>query len=85
MSRAYASADELLADADIDIVLNLTTPQAHGAVTLAALRAGKNVYSEKPLGVSRSTLSTCSAARFDPLLSIVTVSGSPFCAIAFSK
>jgi predicted dehydrogenase len=52
IARAYASADELLADVDIDIVLNLTTPQAHGALTLAALRAGKHVYSEKPLGVT---------------------------------
>ncbi|WP_321818495.1 MULTISPECIES: Gfo/Idh/MocA family oxidoreductase [unclassified Paraburkholderia] len=52
IERAYASADELLADADIDIVLNLTVPQVHAELTLAALCAGKHVYSEKPLGTT---------------------------------
>ncbi len=42
----------LLARDDIDIVLNLTVPAAHVAVGLAAIAAGKHVYSEKPLGVS---------------------------------
>jgi predicted dehydrogenase len=45
--------DQLLADPDIDIVLNLTNPGAHAAVTLAALNAHKHVYSEKPLAISR--------------------------------
>jgi predicted dehydrogenase len=64
MERAKASAaeynipkactvDELMADASIDIVLNLTTPQAHYPVAMAALNAGKSVYGEKPLTVSR--------------------------------
>jgi predicted dehydrogenase len=39
----------LLASDDIDIVLNLTIPEAHADVSLAALEAGKHVYSEKPL------------------------------------
>ncbi|NLX21708.1 MAG: Gfo/Idh/MocA family oxidoreductase [Phycisphaerae bacterium] len=43
---------ELLA-ADLDVVLNLTVPRAHAGVSLAALAAGKHVYSEKPLAVSR--------------------------------
>ena len=43
--------DELLCDPDIDIVLNLTIPQAHAEVDLAALEAGKHVYSEKPLAL----------------------------------
>jgi predicted dehydrogenase len=47
------TVEELLADPDIQIVLNLTTPQAHAEVGLAALRAGKNVYNEKPLAVRR--------------------------------
>jgi hypothetical protein len=37
------------------------------------------------MGVSRSALMACSAARLAPLLSIVTISGSPFWAIDFSK
>jgi predicted dehydrogenase len=47
------SVDELLLDPDIDIVLNLTTPAAHAEITLAALQAGKSVYSEKPLAIRR--------------------------------
>ena len=39
----------LLASAEIDIVLNLTVPAAHFAVSMAAVKAGKHVYSEKPL------------------------------------
>lgn len=46
------SVEALLADDRIDIVLNLTTPQHHVDVNLAALNAGKHAYSEKPLGIS---------------------------------
>jgi len=41
--------DALLASPDIDIVVNLTVPVAHFAVSHAALTAGKHVFSEKPL------------------------------------
>ena len=47
------SVDELLADPGIEIVINLTVPKAHAPVTIAALKAGKNVHSEKPLAVTR--------------------------------
>lgn len=40
--------DEIIADPDIDAVLNLTIPAAHARISLAALEAGKHVYSEKP-------------------------------------
>ncbi len=43
---------ELLADPAVDIVLNLTIPAAHAEVSLAALGAGKHVYTEKPLAVT---------------------------------
>ena len=48
------SVDALLADPSIEVVLNLTIPQAHGAVALAALEAGKSVYNEKPLALTRA-------------------------------
>jgi predicted dehydrogenase len=48
---AYATLDELLADPDVDTVVNLTIPTAHAAVTATALEAGKHVHSEKPLAL----------------------------------
>jgi len=47
------TTEELLADPDIGIVLNLTIPKAHSSVCLAALEAGKHVYVEKPLAITR--------------------------------
>lgn len=49
---AWGSTDELLADPEIDIIVNITPPEAHAAVTRAALRAGKHVYVEKPLAAT---------------------------------
>lgn len=49
------SVEELLADPEVEVVLNLTIPQAHGPVALAALEAGKSVYNEKPLAIDRAT------------------------------
>ena len=46
------SVEDLLADPSIDVVINLTVPDAHFAVSQAILRAGKHVYSEKPLTLS---------------------------------
>jgi predicted dehydrogenase len=43
--------DTLLSRDDVDIVVNLTVPAAHAAISLAALSAGKHVFSEKPLAV----------------------------------
>lgn len=44
---------DLLADPEIDVILNLTIPNAHAEVALAALAAGKSVYNEKPLAIRR--------------------------------
>ena len=50
--RGY-SVDELLADPEIQMVINLTVPQAHAPVSMRALEAGKHAYSEKPFSVTR--------------------------------
>ena len=42
------SVEDLLAARNIDVVVNLTIPDAHFAVTRAILQAGKHAYSEKP-------------------------------------
>ena len=45
------SPDELSGDPEIEMVLNLTTPDAHYEVAKKAIDAGKSVYNEKPLAV----------------------------------
>lgn len=47
--RLYPDLATLLADPDVETVVNLTNIQSHDEVTRAALEAGKHVYSEKPL------------------------------------
>ena len=48
------SVEELLADRDIKIVINLTIPKAHAAVAMQAVAAGKSVHNEKPLTITRA-------------------------------
>lgn len=50
--KVCGSMEELLGEEDISIVLNLTRPYEHYAVSEAALMAGKHVYTEKPLGIT---------------------------------
>jgi predicted dehydrogenase len=46
------SVDALIDDPDIDAVLNLTIPAAHVEIGTRALKAGKHVFAEKPLGLN---------------------------------
>jgi predicted dehydrogenase len=46
------SVEKLLAKKDVEVILNLTTPQAHAQVDAMALEAGKHVYAEKPFALS---------------------------------
>ncbi len=48
----HCTPDELLADASIQLVADLTTAPAHAEVNAAILRAGKHLYSEKPLALT---------------------------------
>ena len=49
--RSYPDFASTLADKSVSIIVNLTTPHAHYAVSHSALEAGKHVYSEKPLAM----------------------------------
>jgi predicted dehydrogenase len=46
--------EAMLADPEVEIVLNLTVPLAHAEVSLRAVEAGKHVYSEKPIATTFS-------------------------------
>ncbi len=50
--RAYSSVDELLADKNVDLAVNLTIHHAHKEITTQCLKAGKHVHSEKPLALN---------------------------------
>lgn len=52
LPKGYSPKD-LLADDEIDLAVNLTFPAVHAEVSLSALAAGKHVYSEKPLAITR--------------------------------
>lgn len=61
------TVEELLARADIDIVVNLTPPKNHYEVIKAALLAGKHVFTEKPLATT--------AAEADELVALAEEKG----------
>ncbi len=52
---ASGGPDAVLDHPDVDLVVNLTIPAAHGEVSTLAVRAGKHVWSEKPLGLDRAS------------------------------
>lgn len=60
------TVDELVADPEVDLVVNLTVPAAHADVALRAIAAGKDVYGEKPLAATladaRAVLDAADAA-----------------------
>ena len=46
-----ADIEAVMHNPEVDLILNLTVPNAHFDVSLMALRAGKHVFTEKPLAV----------------------------------
>src|SRR5579884_1985558 len=49
---AYADVAKMLAEADFELLVNNTSIPQHYAVTAAALRAGRHVYTQKPMTTS---------------------------------
>ncbi|MBA2304140.1 MAG: Gfo/Idh/MocA family oxidoreductase [Acidobacteria bacterium] len=60
-----AEYDEILNDRDVDVVFVLTRNQHHAAQTLAALQAGKHVFVEKPMALTREECRTLEQAVRD--------------------
>lgn len=46
------TVEELLADPEIEIVVNLTIPKAHAEVAMKSVKASKSVHGEKPITVA---------------------------------
>ena len=70
---AYATTDfdAILSDAEVDLVIISTRHDLHARLALRALEAGKNVFVEKPLAISRDELDALFefyAGRDGPLL-----------------
>lgn len=69
--RAYDGLDAVLDDEDVEIVVDLTTPESHFAINQAALSAGKHVYCEKPLAMT--------VAEAEALVSLAEEKGLALC------
>ncbi|MFC8734601.1 Gfo/Idh/MocA family protein [Luteimicrobium sp. NPDC057192] len=69
---ASGTVAELLADDDVEIVVNLTIPAVHVDVALQALAAGKHVWSEKPFALDRSSGRQLLDAAHDAGLRVAT-------------
>jgi predicted dehydrogenase len=81
-ARVHGSAEELVADEEVDVVVVATPPASHAALATQALHAGRHVFCEKPLATTREDLDVLVAAaaagpgvlvvdhvlRFNPLL-----------------
>ena len=64
---SYASIDDLVGDADVDLAIVATPPSAHFELTRRLLRAGKHVACEKPLCLT--------AAQADELVAVADEGG----------
>ena len=64
--RGFADLNSMFDDPRVELIVNLTNPLAHAAVSEAAVAEGRHVYSEKPLTVdladARTLLARAEAA-----------------------
>ncbi len=72
-ARVAASAEALVADAEVDAVVVASPDHTHAPLTLACLAAGKPVLCEKPLGVSVAETAEVLAAEEAAGRRLVTV------------
>ena len=60
--KTYAEAGDLFADPNVDLVDICLPPNLHAPMTSAALKAGKHVFSEKPIALSLADADAMTAA-----------------------
>ena len=46
------SVEDILANKEVDLIINLTPPSAHKKIIINSLKAGKHCFSEKPLAMN---------------------------------
>ena len=54
----WGTAADVMSDAGVQVVINLTIPAAHVEVSMAAIAAGKHVWTEKPIGLDLGGVDT---------------------------
>ena len=55
VAKWYNDADKLINDDDVNAIYIATPPSSHEQYTIAALKAGKPVYVEKPMSINASS------------------------------
>jgi predicted dehydrogenase len=55
---SWGTADDVLSDPAVELVVNLTIPESHIEVSSRAVSAGKHVWTEKPLGLDLAAAET---------------------------
>jgi len=63
VARCTTRYKDLLADKDVEAIFVLTPPASHAEVSVAALRAGKHVFCEKPLAMTSQQCRAIVAAQ----------------------
>jgi len=63
--RTYTDWRELVQDPDVELVHIVTPPDKHAEMAVAALRAGKHVFVEKPLATSNADVQAILQAAFE--------------------
>ena len=84
---AYATTDfeEVLADPEIDAVIICTRHDLHAKLVLAALSAGKHVFVEKPLCITRAELNAIKGVQSANALQAGASGGLPVLMVGYNR